>query len=144
MKLDQVIANSLAKRDFFSEELKKKLLIKGFSEEEIENGFAKWKSRGYLNDEELALRFIEKCKASGYGPDVIKNKLYMRSKDQKLLSLLREVAFDHKESMYKLIAKKYPHLDIQDQKQKRRVFSFLTRKGFSAEVILDVFREMQR
>lgn len=143
MKIDAAIADLLARRDFFSEEMKKKLLDKGFSEEEIHDHIEKWKSRGYLSDHDLALRFIQKYKASGHGPSVIRSKLFLKCRNPELLSLVSQVQFDQKEEIVKIMAKRFAKADLKEDKQKRRFFSYLLRKGFSMDFILQVFREIE-
>src|SRR5271156_74780 len=56
-------------------EIRKKLTLKGYSPEEIQEAIGVCQRLGYLNDQEEAARRLEKWKRRGYGPYVVAYKL---------------------------------------------------------------------
>ncbi len=135
MHIDNVVLQLLSRRDYFTLELTQKLTQKGFSLEEVALCLNKWKAKGYLNDEDLALRFIEKQRSLGHGREIVRQKLYFRSKDPALLHLLDKASFDEKKEITKLFMKRFSSANLQDAKERRRVFAYFARKGFSFESI---------
>jgi regulatory protein len=65
----------LSKRDYFKEELKNKLLSKGYGEAEVNEVINYLEKNGYINDEELFKRYREKYLEKGYSPLKLKSKL---------------------------------------------------------------------
>lgn len=122
----------LAKKSYFSKELEKKLLEKGFSIEEIQKLIIDLKSQGWLNDEELAERFVERQKSRGYGAKVIAHKLREKA------GFSCEIA-ESKETALNLIKKKYlkdlPH-------KKNKVIAALLRRGYSYDLIKTVLGDI--
>jgi regulatory protein len=66
----------LSKRDYFEEELKQKLLKKGFDKEKIEEVLEYLKQQNLLNDEKLKERFKEKSINKGESSLKIKQRIY--------------------------------------------------------------------
>ena len=69
----------LSKRDYFEEELKQKLLKKGFDKEKIEEVLAYLKQQNLLNDEKLKERLKEKSINKGKSSLKIKQKIYQKT-----------------------------------------------------------------
>lgn len=124
----------LAKRPYFSKELRKKLLDKGFSKDRVQSLLDLLKKQGLLNDEELAARFIERQKAKGYGAKLIAHKLRERAGE----ALSFEI-FDSNEDALNLIKKKYQK-DLPHKKNK--VIAALLRRGYSYELIKTILEDI--
>ena len=114
----------LARRSYFSKELKTKLLEKGYPQDEIKNLLAELTKRGWLNDQELAKRYCERLQQRGYGPRLITLKLR-----EKAGSLDIEPLEESEEAVLSLIRKRYMPI------QRDKVFRALLRRGFSFELI---------
>ena len=69
----------LAKRSYFSKELEKKLIERGYSKEEIKETIEYLKREGWLNDIELGKRFVDLHIKKGYGAPIIAHKLRNRA-----------------------------------------------------------------
>lgn len=119
----------LAKRSYFKKELGRKLAEKGYPEEEINPLLEKLEERGWLNDDELAKRFIVRQKERGYGPKVIAMKLKQK------MGNCDCIIEESKEEAKRLIQKKY-HRDLPEKKDK--VIRALLRRGFSYDTIKDL------
>lgn len=113
----------LSKRDYFSKELERKLKEKGYPQEEIAELLADLTKRGWLKDEELALRFCKRQKEKGYGPRVIAMKLREKS------GLSMEPQEESLEIVENLIQRKYRN------KPRDKIYAALLRRGFSCDLI---------
>lgn len=114
----------LAKRAYFSKELAAKLREKEFPEGEITSLIEELKQQGWLNDQELAERFVSRQREKGYGARVIAQKLRMKAgeipieiDDGEILPLIE-----------KKYLKKLPH-------DRNKVIASLMRRGFSYDLI---------
>lgn len=114
----------LARRDYFSKELEKKLFEKGFEKSEICSLIKDLKEQGWLNDRDLAKRVVSKLREKGYGARVISQKLRFRAGEI-------FVSIDDGD-ISSLIFKKYLKRLPQD---KNKVIAALIRRGFSYDLI---------
>jgi regulatory protein len=121
----------LSKRDYFSSELKNILLKKGFSEEEINHIIEYLKRNGYIDDEKLKERFIEKYLEKGKSFVYIKNKLYQKGITDEI-----KISFeDELNAALNLLRFKY-----RKSKDFKEVVKFLSYRGFSYDVISEAYR----
>ena len=125
----------MAKKAYFSKELDRKLREKGYPEKEILPLLKELKAQGWLNDEDLASRYIERLKAKGYGPRVIALKLREKAGPM-------EVSIEEsKDAALALIEKKYRR-DLPEKKEK--VIAALMRRGFSYELIKNLLENIRK
>lgn len=110
-------------------ELRKKLTLRGFSQEEIEEAIDLCRQYGYLNDAEEAQRRIERLKRKGYGPHLISAKLHFQGLQSVEISAEAQI-----EAIRNLINK-----PAWKKKEKRNLIAGLQRRGFDFECILAVF-----
>ncbi|NGX37853.1 MAG: Regulatory protein RecX [Chlamydiae bacterium] len=122
----------LARRSYFSKQLKHKLLEKGYPQEEIKNLIDELTRRGWLNDLELAKRYCEQQQRRGYGPKLIALKL--REKAGPIDISLEE----SEEAAIALVRKRYMPL------QREKVIRALLRRGFSFELINKVLSHISK
>ena len=116
----------LAKRAYFSKALSLKLQEKGYPQKEIESLLQELKSQGWLNDEELATRYVERQKSRGYGARLIALKL--REKAGEIDIPIEE----SEEALRTFIEKRY----LKDLPEKRdKVIRALMRRGYSYPLI---------
>lgn len=66
----------LAKRDYFTEELKNKILQKGAAPEEADEIIEYISKFNYLNDIKVMESFVSEIKAKGKGTNYLRQKLY--------------------------------------------------------------------
>ncbi|ACO04903.1 MAG TPA: regulatory protein RecX [Persephonella sp.] len=118
----------LSKRDYFSSELKDKLVKKGFDPEESDQVVQYLVQKGYLDDQKLKERLSSLLKEKGKSPIYIKKKFYSKGVEPP------EISYDEEfETAYNLLKKKY-----KKEKQFHTVVKFLKNRGFSYSVIIDV------
>lgn len=126
--IEKIVARLLAIKSRTTEELRKKLKLKGFGHDEIEMTIQKFTSLGYLNDHEIVDRRFEAFLKRGYGPRLIALKFKQQGlkmppyptalQKQVALNLLKTTAFQKKDP----------------QKQG----AALQRRGFDLDVIFSV------
>ena len=114
----------LSKRDFFENEISKKLSQKGFSEKDIEETVFYLKKKHLINDTELLERLKEKAIEKGKSSAYIKRKLFSKGVDAEL-SYEEEL-----QSAMNLLKNKY-----KGEKEFYNIVKFLKNRGFSFSVI---------
>jgi regulatory protein len=115
----------LSKRDYFEEELRRKLFLKGFPEEEIDRTVEYLKKENLINDEKLTERYKEINLQKGKSPLYIKSKLYKKG--------IKDVDFSYEEELdaaLYLLKFKY-----KKEKKYPDIVKFLKNRGFSYPVI---------
>lgn len=122
----------LSRRAYFSKQLTRKLKEKGYPEEEIKDLIADFTKRGWLNDDELAKRFVERQTEKGYGPRVILMKLR-----EKAGEIALEV--DPSEGALRTLIKKKYARDLPEKRNK--VIAALMRRGHPYDVITRLIDE---
>lgn len=125
----------LARKAYFSKQLRRKLSEKGYPKEEIEALIAEFIRRGWLNDQELANRYVEQQQQKGYGARRI--ALQLREKAGQVDVALGE----SEEVLATLIQKKYLG-KLQENRDK--VIQALLRHGFSYDLICKALNEVLR
>jgi SOS response regulatory protein OraA/RecX len=118
----------LARRSYFSEELKRKLKLKFLSPSAIEYALCACKRLGYLDDERAKELFIEKERRRGRGPQLIACKLRERG-------VSAEVKSDQIAEMRALLKTRYQKRDLKDFKERQKVARLLLQRGFDFELI---------
>ncbi len=66
----------LARRDYFSEEIRQKIIAKGATTEETASAIEKLNKFKYLDDEKVLRRYVAEIAAKGKGINYLKQKLY--------------------------------------------------------------------
>jgi regulatory protein len=115
----------LSKRDYFEEELKQKLLKKGFDKEKIEEVLAYLKQQNLLNDEKLKERLKEKSINKGKSFLKIKQKIYQKTGEFIEISENEEL-----ESAINLLKRSF-----KKEKTFENVVKFLKNRGFRYSII---------
>jgi SOS response regulatory protein OraA/RecX len=128
--IEKIVLRLLSIKSRTTEELRKKLTLKGFGHSEIEVAIQKFITLGYLNDQEVRDRRFEALLRRGYGPRLIALKFkqqglkmppYSEALQKQVISaLLKTAAFKKKDS----------------QKQG----AALQRRGFDLELIYQLVR----
>lgn len=109
-------------------ELRKKLSLKGFSIEEVDEAIEACQRMGYLSDESEAKRRTERLARKGYGPQMIRLKLRQAG-----LDIPKEVNIDQVAQIKELLKKTTWKRKTESQK-----IAALQRRGFSGEAIREV------
>ncbi|GAM08697.1 regulatory protein RecX [Geobacter sp. OR-1] len=136
----------LARRDHSKAEMKRKLIRNGFSPEVAEATISSLQEKGYLDDRRYAERWAAAALEGGrcYGPR-LRAELRQRGIDQATASeVISELTSgsDETETLRMLLRRRFPEFDpfTADDREKRRIFGFLQRRGFSTGAIMTVFK----
>ncbi len=121
----------LSKRDYFSSELKQKLLSKGFNEKDVEEVISNLKEEGYINDEQLEKRLKERYLQKGKSPAYIRKKLFSKKGKGDLNITFEE---ELEAALYTL---RFKYKKSKDYKE---IVKFLSYRGFSYSVIEEAIR----
>jgi regulatory protein len=140
---------ALARRDHSEAELRRKIADRGISAGIIDDLVDRLKESGYLDDRRFALRWAESAVRNGKGYGVrLRFELSRRGIPDDVASEISErirAEYDEAEAIRALVDRKFSGFvtENSDERHKRRVISYLQRRGFSISAILQVFRDME-
>lgn len=137
--ISKKIADFLAKRPHFKREVQIKLLRRGFDSEEITVALKDFEKRGYLNDQEVAISYLEELKRKKVGKIQALKKLTDRGLERELASSMVSSFFlenDEIENIKYLLDKK--GFDLSTTKGTKKAWDFLTRKGYEYSLISQI------
>jgi regulatory protein len=127
----------LARRSYSHEELKARLLQKGFSPAAIAYALETLARRGYLNDEETALQWAAALvKHRGWGRDKVRAYLFRKGIAPEIIDRVQRTVWqDHdEEAVARTVLKKhFAGAAVEPSPEKKA--RFLKSRGFSAGVI---------
>lgn len=134
----------LSRRDHSKKELKDKAYKKGLSGSYIEFILDEFEQKEYIDDSKFALKYTaDKFEFNNWGPYKIRTQLFNKGISKAVVEeCIREVFGDTaiKESMVALIQKKKKRYQREpNEKQKKKIFDFLMRKGYNSN---DIFKHM--
>ena len=120
-------------------DLKRKLRNKGYDQEEIDEAIRKLYSIGYLSDERYARAYLRRylpvksihliCRELG------QKGIIIHPEDSLVREVLEEEGIVEEETLLSLITRKLKGNDQPDEKERRRVYAYLQRRGFSYHAI---------
>lgn len=133
----------LVKRDYAREELRGRLVRKGFNSELAERGLAYVEKYHYVDDERYARHLVDiGCESMSRQKMIM--KLKQRGLKEDLIDLVvSEADFDEKSKIRKEILRKYRDesmLQSLDEKEKQKLIASLMRKGFSYSDVRSVLK----
>ena len=126
----------LGRKGYHSLELAKKLKEKGISQPEVADVVEKLQKMGYLDDEAWENSYIDGFVRKGRGSGALGYYLHAKG----LLSLLpklKERVQEGEKASLEAEIKKFRG-DLEDTREKQRLFQRLQRRGFNIELILSV------
>jgi len=134
----QQALNYLATRSRSEQEVRTYLIKKGFSKDIINEILIGIKEKGYIDDYDYAIRFINsKKRAKIVGQNLLKRDLFKKGVDKNLIrKALKETGADltDPDEIYGLALKKMKSLENKKNKIAKLIF-FLKSKGFEDDVI---------
>lgn len=139
-RIKEKALNIISYRPRTKKELKDKMKDK-FNEDSIDSVIDRMEESGLLNDEEYAKNYAYHLyQNKGYAVKRIRYELTHKGIDSEIISnVLENEDFDEESNLEKIIEKKNMR-NIQDDKEKRRVLSYLQRLGYSWDKINSVLR----
>ncbi|NBC27771.1 MAG: hypothetical protein GVY08_12985 [Bacteroidetes bacterium] len=131
----------LARRDHGSEELRRKLARKGFSEQISDEVVGEFQNKELLNDRAYATNFTQdKHNLKQWGPKKIEAALYKKGVPRGVISSVVEDFFhgvNQNEVCTTLALKRKAHFlrEANIIKRKQKIFRYLSGKGYSSSTI---------
>lgn len=130
----------LTRRDHSCAELVKKLRMRGFEAQEIQDTISTCLSLGYLNDERVAHAYLRQLQKKGYGSNAIKHKLYSKGISKDLIeACIASQCTDENElrACQQALEKKIRYLkgDKSFCRLRPKLQRFLFGRGFSSQTI---------
>ena len=138
--------NVLSYRARTKGELRERLLRGGYPGETVDEVVARLEELGYLDDEEFA-RDLARAQARKYGPRRIFGDLRQAGVEDEIAREVVEEEFSERsefETALKIARRRYNMEGENPGAQARRVYGFLMRRGYSADVCAEVAREYRR
>ena len=134
-------ADLLARRPHFKRELKTKLLKKGYSEELIEKVLDDFERRGYLDDRDHALLYIEELKRKRLGQYEIVRRLVAKGLNELIAKdLTSSISLENEEREHIRYLLNKRRFDLKDPKGIKKALDFFIRRGFTGDIIREVFK----
>jgi regulatory protein len=134
----------LSFKDRTVKELTDKLREKKYSEAEIDDAISKLLHYGYLDDKRYTAAYI-RSNQNRKGINLIKRELYSkgvaRSVVDDFLESRETDLYSEKEVVRDIYNRRFLGVDICDVRQKRKIYSYFQRRGFSFEVIKNVISD---
>lgn len=131
----------LERMDRSEQQLREKLLASEYPESCVEDAINYVKRFHYVDDTRYAENFI-RCSKERMSRQQIKQKLMTKGISRDIVNKAVECEYDVEESEHirRLLAKKYYNVDTCDDREFRRVYQYLLRRGFRST---DILREMK-
>ena len=130
----------LTAMDRTEEQLRQKLKQRDYPDDIVEQAIAYVKSFGYINDEMYAKRFVENRKGSKSRQE-LRAALYQRGIATEYIDMAFEEVYsreDELDAIRTLVSKRKFSVAESDDGEKKKLFSYLARKGFKYEDIRKV------
>jgi SOS response regulatory protein OraA/RecX len=133
----------LSRRSLFVEELTKKLLHKGFSQEAVDKAVSLCVQKGFLDDHKLTRQLVEQARGKGFGSKAIWFKLHGKVgiNQTVLRKIIAETEKNQLADLKKLLQKKSQQTHLLDPRKKRQVIAKCLRRGYSYEEIMNCLAE---
>ncbi|MBT9164112.1 MAG: Regulatory protein RecX [candidate division WS2 bacterium] len=137
-------------KDYPKKLLLRKLMGKGFEPTLAERVTSELVEKGYLDEKKQIVRVWEKLKANcNSGRKAFLYNLKREEYDIESIKLAESLYSEEEEAslandVFKKICRKLTKSNIDQAKQKQRIYSFLMRKGFSQETIRGLIKEYEK
>ena len=124
----------LVRADCSEADLRRKLSLKNYSEEVIEDAINYVKKFNYINDERYAENYLN-YKGKSKSLRQIKMELISKGIDSDIIENLLTDEKSDEEALKNLIKKKIKNPEDMDDNKIRKIYAYLYRKGFNTELI---------
>lgn len=135
----------LQKMDRTEKDLRDKLTRSRYPDNAVDTAIEYVKSYGYIDDRQYARRYIEYAKNTK-GKQRLLSELWQKGISREIVSEVLEESElgDQRELIRNLIRKKYKDIVGVDEKEVKRIYGFLARKGFQSSEIWGVLEEERK
>lgn len=127
---------ALARREHSTEELRTRLLRKGYTPDDIEAAIARCIDDGWLSDQRFAETIVRYRQSMGKGPRRIAYELREKGVDEAIIqSVLDSERQDWETSCLRVYQRKFGNQPPPDGAARAKIFRFLVSRGFTVEQI---------
>ncbi|TCT17270.1 regulatory protein [Bibersteinia trehalosi] len=120
----------LSKRDYSELELKRKLKLKAYTNDEIEQAMSKAQENHWQSDERFCASYLRYRALQGYGPRRLRQELLQKGiKDWMIQQALDNCEVDWFELAESVFEKKRPQ--VWDLKSKQKMWRYMVSHGFA-------------
>ncbi len=137
----------LTGRDYTVLKLREKLTTRNLAEQDVEATLLRLQRESWLDDRRYAVRFAESALSNGrfYGPR-LRQEMRRRGLPVELIDEILKIVsgeYDEIDQLRSAIDRRYPGFvfNASSDKEKRRVISWLQRRGFGISAVMRVLRE---
>lgn len=144
--INEIAVSALARREHSALEMRRKLMQKGFSDDEIDASITQLVENNLLSDERFTESYINMRRQRGYGPLRIAQELRERGIDEELSNALLDRNHPHwRDTMRQQYAKKYGSEQAQEYAEKAKRAKYLQNRGFPLDWVfkLDSMEEYE-
>lgn len=137
-------ARILSSGDKSAREIRRKLTLKGFSQESAEHAVQFLRKKGYLNEENACLRIAEAAvRTKHYGKRRIVDYLRAHGYDASAASAAAESIpeEDYRSALAYQMQKKYPNANRMSRPEQQKMIAAMMRQGFSAGDVIRYLKE---
>ena len=125
----------LSRADCSEADLKRKLSLKNYLPDAIDDAVKYVKKFNYINDERYAVNYIN-YRSKAKSTRQIKMELISKGIDNDIIDgLLVDNNISDEEALYNLLKKKIKNPEEMNEEKIKKLYSYLYRKGFSTELI---------
>ncbi len=124
------------------QEVRKKLERDGYDRETSENAVNELKAMGYINDRMYVQKYVfDRSKLKPKAKNLIRYELQNKGIDSdEIDEVLDDWDVDEKDVAASLVRRKFGKYDLQDEKIRKKVYAFLSHRGYGYELIESLFR----
>ncbi len=135
----------LSYKDRTKREVIRKLKEKGFTKEVTKKTLLFLIDYGYINDLEFSKKFVkQQVSSKGYGRfKVVRDLREKGVSDEIIEKVTANIEEDEKETALKFALKKARKLDINEYKDRQKLYAYLQRRGYSFDIIKSVLEELK-
>ena len=130
----------LCRADCSESDLKRKLFLKDYPSNVVDDAINYVKKFNYINDERYAENYLNyrgKSKSSRQ----LKMELKSKGIDSSIIESLMNDERSDEEALYNLLRKKIKNPEEMDDEKIRKIYAYLYRRGFSSEMINSGLRD---
>lgn len=130
----------LCRADCSESDLKRKLFLKDYPSNVVDDAINYVKKFNYINDERYAENYLNyrgKSKSSRQ----LKMELKSKGIDSSIIESLMNDERSDEEALYNLLRKKIKNPEEMDDEKIRKIYAYLYRRGFSSELINSGIRD---
>ena len=147
-KAKNYVYGILARRMYTSKEIRNKLLEREYTDEIIQEVIATMERYGYVNDQFYAAEWIQsRMNAKPKGKIALRQELYLKGVDKSIIEEAISEAFDdskENDMALDLAKRKIKSYSSSDPAVvKRKLQSFLLRRGFRYETVREVIEKLE-